>query len=85
MSVKIELDDEIAALLSQFNKPLDSSVQEMLVLELYRQGKISSGKAAELLGFAKIDFIKYASSLGIDYITMTDEEWQAELKVVDSL
>lgn len=85
MSVKIEIDDELAAILSQSKQSLERAAKEMIVLELYRQGTISSGKAAEILGIARIDFIKYASGLGIDYITMTDEEWQAELDVVDSL
>jgi Uncharacterised protein family (UPF0175) len=78
MSVKIEIDDELAAILGKSKQPLETAAKEMIVLELYRQRVISSGKAAKILGRTKIAFIQYASSLGIDYYTMTEEEWEAE-------
>jgi len=45
----------------------------MIVLELYRRGLISSGKAAALLGLARLDFIQRASDLGIPYFRFTDD------------
>ena len=57
----------------------------MIVLELYRRGAISSGKAAELLSMKRIDFIKHASRLGIPYIDMTEDEWAAEKAASESL
>jgi predicted HTH domain antitoxin len=51
----------------------------MIVLELYRRRTISSGKAAELLGMGRADFIAYASRLGIPFFDMTDQEWEAEV------
>jgi len=36
------------------------------------------GKAAELLGMPRIDFIKHASRLRIAFFDMTDDEWEAE-------
>jgi len=51
----------------------------MIVLELYRRGLVSSGKASELLGISRLDFIQRASALGIPYFRFTDEEWQAEV------
>jgi predicted HTH domain antitoxin len=55
------------------------------VLELYRRGTISSGKAAELLGMERFDFIKHASRLGIPFFDMTDEEWAAEMDRLKAL
>ena len=49
-----------------------------MVLELYRRGVISSGKAAELLKMAREQFIGYASQLGIPFFDMTEDEWRAE-------
>jgi predicted HTH domain antitoxin len=57
----------------------------MIVLELYPRGTISSGKAAELLGMQRIDFIQHASRLGIPYIAMTEDEWKAEMANLESL
>ena len=53
----------------------------MIVLELYRRGTISSGKAAELLDMPRLDFIRHASHLGIPHIDMTPDEWEAEKAV----
>jgi predicted HTH domain antitoxin len=84
-SVKIEIDEPLAALLHQTNQPVQAAGREMIVLELYRRGSISSGKAGEFLGMPRIDFIKHASRLGIPYIDMTEDEWAAEKAASKSL
>jgi predicted HTH domain antitoxin len=78
-SVKIEIEESLAALLHQTNQPVQQAGREMIILELYRRGTISSGKAAELLGMERLDFIKHASGLGIPFIDMTEDEWAAEM------
>jgi predicted HTH domain antitoxin len=77
-SVKIEIDEPLAALLHQTNQPVQKAAREMIVLELYRRGALSSGKAAELLNVPRLDFIRHASQLGIPAIDMTPDEWEAE-------
>jgi predicted HTH domain antitoxin len=67
------------------NVPLEDNARESIVLELYRQGKISSGKAAELAGMPRIAFIQHASALGIPFFDMTEEEWRAEGEQVRKL
>ena len=47
-TVKIDLEEGLAALLHQTNQTVQDAAREMIVLELYRRGSISSGKAAEL-------------------------------------
>ena len=75
-SVKIDIEETLAAILRQTNQPVQQAGREMIVLELYRRGTISSGKAAELLGMQRIDFIQHASRLGIPYFAMTKDEWE---------
>ena len=53
--------------------------RELMVMELYRRGALSRGKAAELLGMPLGDFLKRANALGIPYFNFTDEEFAAEL------
>ena len=77
-TVELELEDDLVGLLRQSNRPLQQEVRELIVLELYRRGAISSGKAAELLRMARWEFVRYASHLGIPYFDMTQDEWQAE-------
>jgi hypothetical protein len=50
----------------------------MIVLELYRRGSISGGKAAALLGLGRVEFLRHAGRLVIPQFQMSDEEWDAE-------
>ena len=84
-SVRIEIDEALAALLHQTNQPVQAAAQEMIVLELYRRGAITSGKAADLLGTSRVSFIQHASKLGIPYLEMTEDEWAAEKAASESL
>jgi predicted HTH domain antitoxin len=86
-SVKIELDDDLVEVLRRQgeHQPLERAAREMIVLELYRRAAISGGRAAELLGMDRFDFIRYASDLGIPFFDMTEEEWEAELRTIEKL
>ncbi|MBW3637160.1 MAG: UPF0175 family protein [Armatimonadetes bacterium] len=76
---------EIAALLREGERSSDDVAQELIVLELYRRGAISGGKAAELLGMERFDFIKHASRLGIPFCHLSKEDWEAESALIDAL
>jgi predicted HTH domain antitoxin len=78
-STNLDLGEELGALLAKLGQPVEQAAREMIVLELYRREVISSGKAAALLGMARLDFIRRASELGIPYFRFTDDEWQAEV------
>ena len=45
--VTVTLDTDLAVLLQELNQPIQETAREMIVLELYRRGSISSGKAAQ--------------------------------------
>jgi predicted HTH domain antitoxin len=84
-TVRIDLEDDLVALLHSLNQPVQRTVRELIVLELYRRGTISSGKAAELLGLSRWQFVHHASQLGLPYFDMTEDEWAAERTLVDKL
>jgi predicted HTH domain antitoxin len=77
-TISIDLEEDVVALLRQSNQPVERAARELIVLELYRRGAISSGKAAQLLSMSRAEFIQYASRLGILYYTMTEDEWKNE-------
>lgn len=83
-TVTIDLEQGLADLLHQTNQPIHEAAREMIVLELYRRGAISSGKAAELVGMPRLGFIRHASHLGISHIDMTEDEWEAEKATFDA-
>jgi len=55
------------------------------VLELYRRGLVSSGKAAELLEMNRMEFIRYSGRLGVPYFRMSAEEWEEEKRHLGEL
>lgn len=77
-TVRVDLEEDLVVLLRQLNQPIRRTVRELIVLELYRRGIISSGKAADLLEMSRWEFIHHASYLGIPYFAMTEDEWAAE-------
>ncbi len=73
-----DLPAEVLAVLRELGEP-ETSVKECVVFELYRRSLLSSGKAAELLGMERLEFIRYTGRLGIPYLRMTKDEWAEEL------
>jgi predicted HTH domain antitoxin len=82
---QVDLGNDLAVLLHALNQPLQQTAREFIVLELYRRGSISSGKAAQLLGTSRWQFIHHASRLGIPYFEMTEDEWATERSLLDKL
>ena len=79
-TVQIELERELLDLLHDVGRPEDK-LKEYLVLELYRRREISSGKAAELLGMERFEFVRYASRNGIPYFDMDAQELKDEIEM----
>ena len=83
--VTLELDEELVEVLREQDpgRPVEDVARELIVLELYRRRAISGGLAARFLGMGRFDFIGYSGDLGIPFIDMTEEEWQAELRAIE--
>jgi predicted HTH domain antitoxin len=73
----VVLDDELAALLEQ-DRPLDQAARETLVMDLFRRGRISIGRACSLLGLDRVAFASRAAELDIAYFQITKDDWEAE-------
>jgi predicted HTH domain antitoxin len=58
---------------------------EWLVLTLFTEGHISSGKAARLLDITRVEFLTLLRSRGIAYINYTPEELDEEFEAVEKL
>ena len=79
-AVQVEFEQDLVDLLEELHRPVKQAARELIVLELYRQGEASSGKAAELLGMGRGEFIRYASALGIPYLQISGEELRREVE-----
>jgi predicted HTH domain antitoxin len=78
--IQVELDSDVVALLKGRQTPLRESVRELIVLELYRQGELSGGRAAEMLGLSRDAFIRHAASQGIPYFQLEGDDVRRELE-----
>ena len=61
------------------------NVNEWLVLSLFTDSHVSSGKAAKLLGISRIDFLALLRRRGIAYIDYSQQELEEEFDAVDTL
>lgn len=84
-TVQFEVDDDLIALLREANESVPRAMVELTVMELFRRGSISGGKAAQLLGMSRLEFIRHAADLGIPYFNLDPEDWETERAFVDSL
>ena len=76
------VDDDLAAILATEHDSIQVAGQEALVMELFRRGRLSIGKACELLGLTREAFARRAADLGIPYFLMDTADWAAELSTI---
>ena len=57
MQVMVELPDEMALLLDEAGGPAERGLLMEAAASLVSRGRISSGRAARLLGMSRLDFI----------------------------
>jgi predicted HTH domain antitoxin len=60
-------------------------VTEWLVLSLFTEERISSGKAARLLNLSRIDFLALLRKRGIAYLDYSEDELAEEFAAVEQL
>lgn len=60
-------------------KDAGAALLRAFVLSLYRQDRISSGKAARLLGVDRLTFIRMLGEENIPFLDYTPDELDAEL------
>lgn len=58
---------------------------EWLVLSLFTDGHVSSGKAARLLSITRVEFLALLRAKGIAYLNYTPDELAEEFAAVDKL
>ncbi len=69
-----------------FNRDhVQRNVKEWLVLSLFTDNHVSSGKAANLLNISRIDFLALLRKRGIAYIDFSQQELDEEFDAVKKL
>lgn len=83
--VRLELPRDLLGVLEVPQEQLEARLRELIALQLFREGRISSGKGAELLGLSKLEFIQLLARHGLSYFTESPEELAAEVKMLEQL
>lgn len=83
--ISMEIPDEMATFAVPAGREEQLQRNAMILYPYIRNGSISHGRAAEILGIFKMDLITLYGSMGLPYIEMTDEELEDELKMVQCL
>ncbi len=76
--ITIEIPSDILSIIARKKKDAPSRILEYLILELYRLGEMSSGKAASYLHMDRFEFVRFASRLGIPFIDMEPDDLQED-------
>jgi len=67
------------------SEQIQRMVTEWLVLSLFTEEKISSGKASQLLHISRIEFLDLLKKRGIAYINYSPDELEEEFSSVQTL
>jgi len=85
LSVNLEFPSDILGALDVPQSHLGVKLRELIVLEMLREGKVSTGKASELLGISKKDIVPFLAKHDIPYFTESSEEVIAQVEAVADL
>ena len=82
-TVQVELAEELFALANVSGTP-SRSASKLIVLELFRERRVSAGKAAELAGVSLDEFLEFAAQCDVP-MHYTQEDWQQDQTVARKL
>lgn len=85
LNIRLDLPRDLLGALDVPEAEVGPQLKRLIALELFRQDRISSGKAAELLDISKEAFAGLLARHGIPYFTETPEELDAQVAAVGRL
>ncbi|WP_017299854.1 UPF0175 family protein [Nodosilinea nodulosa] len=85
LTVSVRLPRDLLGALDIPEKQLANQVLELVALELFRQGRVSAGKGAEILAISKWDFIQLLARHQVPYFTESVAELEAEIAAAEAL
>ncbi len=85
MVLEVTLSKDLYSRLGFSKGEAEEAIKEFSVLGLYLEHKISAGKAAELLGTRKREFIRLMARKGIAYFDYSEQELANEFRAADEL
>ena len=81
IAVSLHLPSDLLSAMNVNKTVFPLRIKELIALELFREGCISTGKAAELLEIPKIAFIHLLKQYGINYFTESPAELVDQISI----
>lgn len=78
-TVALQLDNDVFATLRMSPDEVSRDVRLAAAIRWYAQGRLSQGKAAEVAGISRAEFIDALSASGVSASQVTPDELRAEL------
>jgi predicted HTH domain antitoxin len=78
-SVTIQLPDELPSALHRSPTELEKDVKLAAAIDWYRRSLISQGRAAEIAGIARADFIEALADRKIEVVQIDPDELEQEV------
>lgn len=85
ISVNLQLPSDLLSAMNIPKTALSLRIKELMALELFREGCISTGKAAEILDIPKIAFIQLLKQYGINYFTESPAELAEQISIATEM
>lgn len=85
LTVPLDLPRDLLSALDVPQTALAYRLRELIALELFREGCISTGKGAELLEMTKPEFVRLLAQRGIAYFTESPEELASDVAALEDL
>ncbi len=85
VKIELEIPEDIFINLKQSQGDLKKEIILTMAIELYKKGKLSLGKAAELCGFTKIAFIDMLNFKGETIFNYSESEINNEILNIRNL
>lgn len=79
-SVTIQIPDELPSSLHRLPSELEQDVKLAAAIDWYRQGLISQGRAAEIAGVPRADFLEALAERKVDIVQVEPDELEQEAK-----
>lgn len=81
----VRVPKDMVPFLTTYGQEQDFERNALMLYGLIKSGRMSHGRAADILGVRKWDLIEFYNSRGLPYLDQSKEELLAELAVFDEL